>query len=264
MSNCRIDEYIFLHKKWASDFSSCIQLCQDVAILINEKRPLHKDSSQFTQVDEMIQKDLLNLRANTEKLKINLLSSFESNNLLHGELERRRNLLDTLSTKVRILTKLHTTPQSCCNDEELNLYQRELLLKTSEDKLESHASSLSNCNPWLHYDENTDKHSTVNEDELTEFYEAQEKSLQDLSKSLLRQKEVATSIGQEAQHHNELLTGIKSATTPAVTHYMNGIDVQYTHPHISPAVIGLWSTSVLLAIAILVVSFIPLPQSPPI
>uniref|UniRef100_H2XQZ1 Syntaxin N-terminal domain-containing protein n=1 Tax=Ciona intestinalis TaxID=7719 RepID=H2XQZ1_CIOIN len=124
---------------WQADYSSCQQLCQDVAESINDRNKEIRLGGSVSKVNCLIKKDLLNLKSMTEKLRLDLIRSAKSHTTTHGEVERRQNLLDTLSTKVRILDKAAERSLSTSSAAE-----RVALLSSNHDQSQS-----SYGNPWL-------------------------------------------------------------------------------------------------------------------
>nr|XP_026692883.1 syntaxin-8-like [Ciona intestinalis] len=158
---------------WQADYSSCQQLCQDVAESINDRNKEIRLGGSVSKVNCLIKKDLLNLKSMTEKLRLDLIRSAKSHTTTHGEVERRQNLLDTLSTKVRILDKA-----------------AERSLSTS-----SAAESPLRANKF-----HLLMHSSLSTD--------QDAGLDVLSETLSRQKNIGINIGKEADYQNELIDDI--------------------------------------------------------
>ncbi|CAK8672521.1 syntaxin-8-like isoform X2 [Clavelina lepadiformis] len=235
---------------WLADYSTCNQLCQDVAELINDRNTDARAGANIAPINGLIKKDLFNLKAIMEKLKFDLLKSSRSHTTTLGEVERRQNLFDTLTTKVRILTDAAECDRHPSGSN-MNYSDRTALLSKEEN------GSTNFGNPWLETNEQisrlTPEQFRLKQEEVIQ---EQDKGLERISAALSRQKAIGINIGSEAEYQNDLIDDIHSRITltdSRIKEQTHGV-VNVTK---KSSTCVLWLIIILLGILIIVIAALP-------
>jgi len=228
---------------WLAKYQNAIQICTEIAESINDlNNEQHFGStSSVANVNDHIKKDILLITSLNEQLKVELYNPTRLNQKTQGELERRQNLLDNLSSKIQIVNSTFTYGRKFRINE-----RKELLESTSS------ATNIQASNNWLENDEINSLQLSMKE----QIYKEQEKGLDLLAGSLNRQKEIGINIGLQANEHCDILDEINSKTE--VNHNMlNENLLQVATVHTTKSTFGLQIVVVLLGVVLIVVAFIP-------
>nr|CAB3262574.1 uncharacterized protein LOC100180517 [Phallusia mammillata] len=184
----------------------------------------------------------------TEKLKLDLIQSSKSRSATHGEVERRQNLLDTLTTRVRILNDAADARVGPVSNYES---ERTMLLSTEANDDTAYS------NPWLESDEHV---SSLTRDEFRRRQEQvikeQDAGLDALADALKRQKNIGINIGTEADYQSDLIDDITVRATQTDSRIKRQSDRVGKITNKSSTCV-LWSIIIVLGLAIVVVAVVP-------
>jgi len=227
---------------WLAKYQNAIQICTEIAESINDLNNEQHGSTSVSNVYDHIKKDIFLITSLNEQLKVELYNPTRINQKTQGELERRQNLLDNLSSKIQIINNTFT-------------YGRKFRISERKELLDSTSSTKNlptSNNDWLENDEINTLQLNMKE----KIFEEQERGLDLLAGSLNRQKEIGINIGIQANEHCEILDEINSKTE--VNHnILNENLLQVTSVNTTKSTFGLQIVVVLLGVVLIVVSFVP-------
>ncbi|XP_065221475.1 syntaxin-8 [Planococcus citri] len=238
---------------WLDEYDMCEKLHRDILDLLNKRSVELKTSDDYARLSSSIRIRLKQFDVEVEQLSHKLREATMSRAITLDEAERRERLTENLRTK-----SIHM--QRRFND-------RDTMSKTNRSELLDDRYGFSNNK--LSKVENSGWSSVGDDDAILpenptmadmaqlrlqqrSMMEEQDAGLEELSKTISRQKNIAIKIGDEVNVHNDILDDISDRMERTVTGLQRGTD-QINVFSRKEATCGYWIIIILLFIAIVVV-----------
>ncbi|XP_076458719.1 syntaxin-8-like isoform X1 [Babylonia areolata] len=241
---------IMASDSWLNDYEACSRLGQQIMEALNERNKFSRTSSNYTKYSANVRTSLRQFQTDLNRLKQNLMRASSSYHITQREVERRQRLLDGLVTKEKQIDGAFKNENS---------ETRQSLLGAPGGP---YSGAVGGGDPWgAEPDEFQGVSSSDLQRQQQEVLQAQDQGLEELSKVIGRQKQMAIDIGNEVDLQNELIDDI----TDHVDNVGNRIQRETRHISIvdrKSNTCGYYIVIILLFVAIIVIVAVPYHGKP--
>ncbi|CAG9761658.1 unnamed protein product [Ceutorhynchus assimilis] len=173
---------------WILEHESCEKLQREIMSQLTERQRHPRTSQKYAQISADIRLRLKQFNNELQQLRLKLDTSSTSTAITAAESERRTRQIEVLMTKATQMQKL---------------FEEQLSMKRMEERTELLGAD---------WDEASGGPSNLSFDDMRarqkQMLGEQEKGLESLSKIISRQKNIASTISNEVDYHNEILDDI--------------------------------------------------------
>ncbi|XP_076264629.1 syntaxin 8 [Rhynchophorus ferrugineus] len=178
---------------WLLEHESCEKLQREIMEQINERQKYARTSNKYGTISATVRLRLKQFNNEVQQLKEKLSTAYVSSAITLAESERRTRQVEVLETKYVQMLKI---------------FDEQVSVKAMEERKDLFSSSGSNYE-WAHSSTGA---SNMSVDEIRarqkQMLGEQNAGLENLSKIISRQKNIATAITDEAEFQNEIIDDI--------------------------------------------------------
>lgn len=227
---------------WLTEYEACNRLSHSILTQITQRDQRQKLSAEYDRLSYSIQVGLKQFETELTLLKDKLDSSDSNRSLTFEEIERRQRQVETLQSQLQQLKRKNTNATRS---------DRAALLEASASQ-----------STWQSYEGGGGDAPIIDTNDVkmfkrrqTELLEDQDRGLEVLSKTLSRQRDLASQLGQEVEEQNSLLDNLAN-TMESVDAGVNVETGNIGRINRTDSTWGYWIVITLLFVTIVIIALI--------
>ncbi|XP_011504919.1 PREDICTED: syntaxin-8 [Ceratosolen solmsi marchali] len=243
--------YIDGSDPWLIEYETCDNLFREIMELLTLRDQEPKTSQTFANLSANIRMRLKQYNNQVQELKSKVIEANRQHTITAEEAERRTRQIEQLQSKDIQLQQLYES-----KTKEMALWRSQLLELTSSSVFADGGST-----SWGIDDDEVDQPNTGNvnvadlEHQNQQLLEQQEEGLEQLSKIISRQKQIARTIHNEVDNHNEIIEDLADHMDKMDQHLINETHTVRVIGQ-KDKVWGYWLIIILLFISIIVCALV--------